>query len=159
MGHYKELLGTVGMRWLKWIMVVATSTYIIDTPWKLTVKGLMGRMLTYRGHSYRDLEYISPQWLCLLLEGCVLIWTWSRIHRHLAVGEAAHSCCVSEQFLDFLPWLCPPLLEQPGLGCCVSICWDAVWTKAGSLPEELRSTRRRAKLFQFPTYMIQFAYS
>lgn len=37
-------------------MVGAVGTYIVDTPWKLTVKGLMGRMLTYRGHIYKGLE-------------------------------------------------------------------------------------------------------
>lgn len=109
---------------------------------------------------------VTKIWNIYLHSGCVCYWRDmssfgpdSGSTGHLAVGEAAHSCCVSEQFLDFLPWLCPPLLEQPGLGCCVSVCWDAVWTKAGSLPEELKSTRRRAKLFQFPTYMIQLTSS
>lgn len=85
-------------------MVVATSTYVIDTPWKLTAKGLMGRMLSYRGHTYRDLEYISP------LLGSVCYWRdvssldlTQDQQGTLVVGEAAHSCCASEQFLDFLP--------------------------------------------------------
>lgn len=124
----------MGVRWLKRIMVVAAR--------KLTVKGLMGRMFTYRSHIYKSLEYISPHPRQFsLLEECVLIWTWPRINRALwMLGRLPIPAVRVSSFLPyFLPWVFCLLLEQPGLACCVSICWHAVWTKAGSLPEELKS--------------------
>lgn len=127
-GQYKELLWTVGVRWLRRIMVVATSTYIIDTPWKLTLKGLMGRMFTWQGlYLLRSGIYVSTPRECLLPEGCVLIWTWPRVSRGLLMSKWAVSW-----FSPLTDLPTSPRAARPWMLCVHLLrCWmDKGWVLA-----------------------------
>ena len=130
--------------------------------WKLTVKDLMGRMLTYRGCIYKDLEYISIPGQYLVLEGCVLLfWTWHRISRALwMAGRLPASLPCERAFpcfslLAVLPF--PLLPEQPDLRSCASVSpvlryWmDTGWVLTWGA-EELQWG---ARWFQFLMCMFQ----
>lgn len=128
-GQYKELLGALSVRWLKRIMVVSTSTYNIDTPCKLTVKGLMGRVSSFGPDP-------GPAGHFGCWGGCpLLLWEWPA--SWFSPLTVLPSSSRAGQALDAV---CPfvEMLYGQRLGPC------------------LRSWRvtRGDKLFQFPMAMI-----
>lgn len=109
-GQYKELLWAVSVRWLKRIMIVSTSTYIIDTPCKLTVKGLMGKVSSF-GPDPGQAGHFGCWGGCPLL-----LWEWT-------VSWFSPLTVLPSSPRADRPWMLCVLL----LRCCMDKGWVLAW--------------------------------